>query len=469
MLETVKSINGILWGWPTILLLFCTGIFFSVRLGFIQVRKMGLAFKQTFGFLFQKKEEREVLEEGEVSSFQSLATAIAAQVGTGNLAGVATAIVSGGPGAIFWMWLSGFFGMGTIFAEAVVAQHFVEEVDGQKVGGPAYYISKGLKNKGLAKFLSTFFAIAIILALGFMGNMVQTNSISDAANAAFGIPKVVVGVVVAGLVLLIVVGGVSRITAVTEKLVPFMALFYIVGSLVILGLHAGQIGPAFAMIFSSAFSGQALLGGAMGTSVKMAFRYGVARGLFSNEAGMGSTPHAHALAEVDHPAEQGLTATLGVLIDTGIVCTMTALVILTTGAFGSTVEDGSFMTGGRLTQEAFFLGFGDFGLKFISICLFFFAFSTLIGWYFFGETNIKFLFGEKGVMPYRLLVAIFIVIGSTLKVDLVWELADTFNALMVYPNLIGLIALSGLVVKISKDFEGNFLEGKKSEYRTPEN
>ncbi len=464
MLDTVKAINGILWGWPTILLLLFTGIAFSFILKFVQVRKMGLAFKETFGFLFDKNKKE--LKEGEVSSFQSLATAIAAQVGTGNLAGVATAIVSGGPGAIFWMWLSGFFGMGTIFAEAVVSQHFVDEVDGQKVGGPAYYISKGLKNKALGKFLGGFFAVAIVLALGFMGNMVQTNSISDAAFAAFGIPKIVVGVVVAALVMLIVAGGVSRITSVTEKLVPFMAIFYILGSLVILVLNADQIISAFGMIFSSAFSSEAILGGAMGVSVKMAFRYGVARGLFSNEAGMGSTPHAHALAEVDHPAQQGLTATLGVLIDTGIVCTMTALVILTTGALGTKVaETGEFMTGGRLTQEAFFLGFGHLGVKFISICLFFFAFSTLIGWYFFGETNIKYLFGKAGVWPYRILVVACIILGATLKVDLVWELADAFNALMVYPNLIGLIALSGLVIKINKDFENNFLQGKESEFR----
>ncbi len=465
MLDIVKSINGILWGWPTIILLLLTGVVFSFRLKFIQVRKMGMAFKETFGFLFDKNKKKN-LEKGEVSSFQSLATAIAAQVGTGNLAGVATAIVSGGPGAIFWMWVSGFFGMGTIYAEAVVSQHFVDEVDGQKVGGPAYYISKGLKNPALGKFLGGFFAIAIVLALGFMGNMVQTNSISDAAYAAFGIPKIAVGIVVALLVMLIVAGGVSRITSVTEKLVPFMALFYILGSLAIIVMNAGQIGPAFGMIFSSAFGSKAILGGAMGVSVKLAFRYGVARGLFSNEAGMGSTPHAHALAEVDHPSQQGLTATLGVLIDTGIVCTMTALVILTTGALGTKVsETGDFMTGGRLTQEAFALGFGSIGIQFISICLFFFAFSTLIGWYFFGETNIKFLFGKAGVWPYRILVCACIILGATLKVDVVWELADAFNALMVYPNLIGLIALSGLVIKINSDFENKFLLGQKSEYR----
>lgn len=466
MLDFIKDLNSnILWGWPTILLLLFTGVAFSIMLKFIQVRKMGLAFKETFGFLFDKNKKE--LKKGEVSSFQSLATAIAAQVGTGNLAGVATAIVSGGPGAIFWMWLSGFFGMGTIYAEAVVSQHFVEVIDGEKVGGPAYYISKGLKHKGLAKFLAGFFAVAIVFALGFMGNMVQTNSISDAAHAAFGVPKIAVGIVVAILVLLVVAGGVSRITSVTEKLVPFMAIFYILGSLVILGINVDKIIPALASIFSTAFSTTSILGGAMGVSVKMAFRYGVARGLFSNEAGMGSTPHAHALAKVDHPSQQGLTATLGVLIDTGIVCTMTALVVLTTGAFGTkVVVDGKevFMTGGRLTQEAFFLGFGDLGLKFISICLFFFAFSTLIGWYFFGETNIKYLFGKAGVWPYRLLVVACIVVGASLKVDIVWELADALNALMVYPNLIGLIALFGLVYKINKDFENNFLKGQKSEY-----
>lgn len=461
LLELIQKINGILWGWPTIILLLGTGVFFTIRTGFVQIRHMGLAFKETFGFLFEK--EKKEKKPGEVSSFQSLATAIAAQVGTGNLAGVATALYSGGPGAIFWMWVSGFFGMGTIFAEAVVSQKFVQYQDGEKIGGPAYYIRYGLKNQTLAKFLAGFFAVAIIFALGLMGNVVQANSIASAADSAFGIPKIVTGIFVAVLVVMIVGGGVSRITAVTEKIVPFMALFYIVGSLFIIFSNAGKILPSLAMIVSYAFEPQAMVGGAAGVTMKTAFRYGVARGLFSNEAGMGSTPHAHALAKVKHPVQQGLVATLGVLIDTGIICTMTALVVLTTGAM-----DSGF-TGAQLTQQAFTLGFGSFGTKFISICLFFFAFSTIIGWYFFGETNVKYLFGKTGVWPFRILVLLFIVFGTTIEVPLVWELADTLNALMVFPNLIGLLALSSLVVLINRDFDLNFLKGKPCEYENKNN
>lgn len=460
LMEIIKKINSVLWGWPTIILLLGTGIYFSFRTGFVQIRRMNLAFKETFGFLFEK--EKKEKKKGEVSSFQSLATAIAAQVGTGNLAGVATALFSGGPGAIFWMWVSGFFGMGTIFAEAVVSQRFVQYRDGEKVGGPAYYIRYGLKNQTLAKILAGFFAVAIIFALGLMGNVVQANSIAAAAESAFSIPPLVTGVLVAGLVMLIVAGGVSRITAVTEKVVPFMALFYILGSLIIIIKNAGMILPSLSMIVEYAFTPTAMAGGALGVTMKQAFRYGVARGLFSNEAGMGSTPHAHALAKVKHPVQQGLVATLGVLIDTGIICTMTALVILTTGALSSG------FTGAQLTQEAFTLGFGHFGTKFISICLFFFAFSTIIGWYFFGESNIKYLFGKKGIWPFRILVALFVIGGTTMEVPLVWELADTLNALMVFPNLIGLLALSSLVVLINKDFDENFLKGKPCRYENKE-
>lgn len=461
ILNQIKWLNSnILWGWPTIILLLGVGILFSLLTRFVQIRKMGIAFKETFGSLFDKR-----LKKGDVSSFQSLATAIAAQVGTGNLAGVAGAIASGGPGAIFWMWVSGFFGMGTIFAEAVVSQRFVKEVGGEKVGGPAYYIRYGLKNPVVAKFLAGFFAIAIILALGLMGNVVQANSIADSVNNAFGIPHVYTGAVIAILVLLIVGGGVQRIVNFTSAVVPFMALFYIGGSLWIILVNFAHIGEAFGLIFKTAFSAQALLGGAIGTSIKMAFRYGVARGLFSNEAGMGSTPHAHALAKVDHPAEQGLVATLGVLIDTGIVCTMTALVILTTGAYEYVAPASGGLTGAALTQQAFTLGFGDFGKMFVAICLFFFAFSTIIGWYFFGETNVKYLFGKKALWPYRLCVAAVVIVGSSFKVDMVWELADMFNALMVIPNLIALLALAGLVLKILKDYENKYLHNELSEYQ----
>lgn len=383
--KIVDSINEVMWGPPMLILLVGTGVYLTFLLRGVQVRKLGSAFKKTFGGLFSKKDE-----EG-VSSFASLATAIAAQVGTGNLAGVATAIAAGGPGAIFWMWISGFFGMATIFAEAVVAQRFtVKNEDGQKIGGPVYYISQGIKNKTFARILAAFFAITIILALGLMGNGVQSNSIAAAVNNAFDVPVWITGTAVAALVLVIVVGGVKRITTIAEFVVPFMALFYIIGCLIIVLMHASEIFPAFKSIFVGAFTPTAAMGGFAGAVVKTAVQKGVARGLFSNEAGMGSTPHAHALANVDHPVEQGLVATLGVVIDTGIVCTMTSLVILTTGVLTTGA------TGAELTQAAFVEGFGNFGSQFIAICLFFFAFTTIIGWYFFGETNVRYLF-NKGV------------------------------------------------------------------------
>ncbi|MBS4539009.1 sodium:alanine symporter family protein [Clostridium sp. D2Q-11] len=450
-MELLEVINGFLWGPVMLIALLGTGVLFTLRLRFIQVTKLKAIFKQVFS-----KPTKETEDLG-MSPFQSLSTAIAAQVGTGNLAGVATAIAAGGPGAIFWMWISGFFGMGTIFAEAVLGQLFNRSENGELVGGPAYYLRYGLKSKALAGF----FAISIVLALGFMGNMVQSNSIALAVNNAFDIPKIIIGIVVAVLAGLILVGGVGRIGSFTEKVVPFMAALYILGGVIILAMNYENILPALKMIVYGAFNPRAATGGFIGATVKETLRYGIARGLFSNEAGMGSTPHAHAVAKVDHPVQQGLVSMLGVIVDTGIVCTITALVILTTGAF----ETG--LTSSELTQQGFYLGFsnfGNFGLYFIAVALFFFAFSTIIGWYFFGELNIKYLFGKKGVKYYRPLVLIGIVVGTLLDVDLVWALADVFNALMVIPNLIALVGLSALVVKSVNGYsfeKGERLDNKK--------
>ena len=382
-----------------------------------------------------------------MSSFQSLATAIAAQVGTGNLAGAATAIVSGGPGAIFWMWLSAFFGMATIFSEAVLAQLFKKEKDGEVTGGPAYYLKYGLKSDFLAKF----FAVTIILALGFIGNMVQANSIGSAFSSAFNINPLIVGILLAIVSGFVFIGGISRIASLTEKLVPIMAGFYVIGGVIILVLMGSNTLDAIRMIFVGAFNPSAVLGGAAGVMVKDAIRYGVARGLFSNEAGMGSTPHAHAVAKVDNPVHQGLAAIVGVFIDTFIVLNITALVIIATGA------NLSGETGIAVTQKAFEIGFGHFGLIFVAVSLLFFAFSTIVGWYFFAEANIKFLFGSKGLTPFRIIVLIFIVIGTTQKVELVWELADMFNGIMVIPNVIGLIGLAKMVKSTLDKAEKNNL------------
>lgn len=450
LMSFVDTVNSILWDNILIYALLGVGIIYTVILRVPQISKIGPGFKQTFGGLFGKNKQEKV--EGEMTSFQALSTAIAAQVGTGNLAGVATAIASGGPGAIFWMWVSGIFGMATNFGEAVLAQKYSETIGGEKTGGPAYYLRNGIKNKTLGKFLAGFFAVSIIIALGFVGNMVQSNSISAAVNSAFGINKVVIGVVTAIIVGLILVGGMKRIGNFAELVVPIMAGLYIIGGIVILVKMGDQTLVAFKSIFTSAFTGQAAVGGAIGVTVKQAVRFGVARGLFSNEAGMGSTPHAHAVANVKHPAQQGMTAMVGVVIDTGIVCTVTALINISTGAH----EMG--LNGIEMTQEAFGIGLGGFGLGFIAVSLFFFALTTIVGWYFFGESNIKYLFGAKVVPYYRWLVLAFIVLGSFLKVDLVWELADMFNGLMVLPNVIGLVILAPQASKILKDYNNNFLE-----------
>lgn len=443
LLNFITALNEMLWSTVLLFLLLGTGIFFTIRLKFVQIRKFGEGFKRVFGGLSLKG--KKAGEDG-MSSFQAVATAIAAQVGTGNLAGAATAIAAGGPGAIFWMWMSAFLGMATIYAEAVLSQLFKTRVDGEITGGPAYYISSGIKNHRLGKFLAGFFAVSCILALGFMGNAVQANSISDAFNNAFGISPLIVGIIVALLGGFVFFGGMGRIASVTEKIVPFMAGTYIIVAFVIIIMNGSEIIPALKAIFIGAFNPEAVMGGTIGITIKQAIRYGVSRGLFSNEAGMGSTPHAHAVAKVDHPSDQGAVAIVSVFIDTFVILTLTALVIITSGALK--VEG---LTGIKLTQKAFELSLGTFGDGFIAVCLLFFAFSTIIGWYFFGEANIKYLFGKKALNVYRVLVMIIVIIGSTLKVDLVWQLADTFNGLMVIPNLIALLALNSLVFKTMRE------------------
>ena len=432
----VSKANGFIWGLYCLIPLLCgTGLYFTLRLKFVQVRKFGRACRQVFGSLtiFGERAGKEGM-----SSFQALATAIAAQVGTGNLAGAATAIALGGPGAIFWMWLAAFFGMATIFAEAVLAQTFKSQDEhGHVVGGPAYYITEGLH----CKWLAIFFSVSLIIAIGFIGNMVQSNSIADAFNNAFGVNRLAVGCVVGAIAAWVFFGGMGRIASATEKIVPLMAGLYLIGGMIILVRFGSQIPHMFWMIIDGAFDPKAATGGLIGATMKEAIRYGVARGLFSNEAGMGSTPHAHAVAKVKHPAEQGFAAIMGVFIDTFIVLNMTAFVIFVTG-----VIDGK-TSGIALTQNAFTVGLGSFGMPFVAVCMLFFAFSTIIGWYFFGEQNIKYLFGRKGLTPYRLIVVAFVVAGSVLKLDLVWELSDFFNGIMVFPNLIALIGLAKLVSK----------------------
>ena len=450
--DLVLKVNDVLTGSVLIIALVGIGLLFTFKLGFIQIRGFKEGWNRTFGGLFSKKGDAG--KDG-MSSFQALATAIAAQVGTGNIAGAATAIAVGGPGAIFWMWISAFLGMSTIFAEAVMAQKFKQvSDDGTVTGGPVYYIRGAFKGT-FGKVLAAIFAVLIIFALGFMGNAVQSNSIAASWNTAFGIPKIAMGIFVAVVSLFVFTGGMKRIAKVTELIVPIMAAFYIVGSLIVIFANVTAIPAAFHDIIVGAFKPAAVAGGAMGATLKLAVQKGVARGLFSNEAGMGSTPHAHAVAKVKHPVEQGFVAMIGVFIDTFVILNLTALVIITTGSRTTG------FTGAQLSQYAFSTLYGKFGEIFIAICMLFFAFSTIIGWYFFGEANIRYLFGAKAVKIYSIIVCICVALGSLQEVDLVWNMADCFNSMMVIPNAIALVALSGLVKKTHDDYYNNFLPNQK--------
>ena len=452
MNDLVLKVNDVLTGSVLIIALVGIGLLFTFKLGFIQIRGFKDGWNRTFGGLFSKKGDAG--KDG-MSSFQALATAIAAQVGTGNIAGAATAIAVGGPGAIFWMWISAFLGMSTIFAEAVMAQKFKQvSDDGTVTGGPVYFIRGAFKGT-FGKVLAAIFAVLIIFALGFMGNAVQSNSIAASWNTAFGIPKIAMGIFIAVVSLFVFTGGMKRIAKVTELIVPIMAAFYIVGSLIVIFANVTAIPAAFHDIIVGAFKPAAVAGGAMGATLKLAVQKGVARGLFSNEAGMGSTPHAHAVAKVNHPVEQGFVAMIGVFIDTFVILNLTALVIITTGSRTTG------FTGAQLSQYAFSTLYGKFGEIFIAICMLFFAFSTIIGWYFFGEANIRYLFGAKAVKIYSIIVCICVALGSLQEVDLVWNMADCFNSMMVIPNAIALVALSGLVKKTHDDYYNNFLPNQK--------
>ena len=471
----VANLNKYLSDYVLIILLIGVGLFYSIKTRFVQVRCFGEGMKNVFG----KIKLRGGHQKGGLSSFQALATAVAAQVGTGNVVGACGAILLGGPGAIFWMWVIAFLGMATIYAEAVLAQKTkTTDANGEVVGGPVYYIKTAFKNN-FGKFLAGFFAVAAILALGFMGAMVQSNSIASnvsgvfdklgASSVAFSLfgndiswATLITGIIVASLAALILVGGVKRLAAVNEKIVPFMALFYIVGGLLILCINITSIPATFGMIFKYAFVPQAMIGGSVGFAIKQAISMGAKRGLFSNEAGMGSTPHAHALANVKDPHEQGTVAMIGVFIDTFIVLTMTALVVISTlyqngaimPALPGTEGSVTLLSNAVMTQEAFAYTFAKLfgetagsimGTVFVAICLFFFAFSTIISWNYFGKVNFEHLFGKKSTIVYSVLAVAFIFLGALLKNDLVWELTDFFNYLMVLPNAVALIALSKMV------------------------
>ncbi len=445
ILQIVQKINFYLSDYILVILLVGTGVFFTVKTRFVQFRCFGEGMRMVFGkFSLSGGKQQSGL-----SSFQALATAIAAQVGTGNIIGACGAILTGGPGAIFWMWIIALFGMATVYAEAVLAQETrIVKKDGTVLGGPVYYIKKAFDN-GFGTALAGFFSVAIILALGFMGCMVQSNSIGATCSTAFGIPSWIIGVIVALVAGFIFLGGVSRIASVTEKLVPIMAFLYLVGGFAVLIIRIRYVPETFALIFKYAFAPDAIIGGSLGYALKTAISQGVKRGLFSNEAGMGSTPHAHAMANVEKPHDQGVVAMIGVFIDTFVVLTMTALIVISTlyagdGILASGAAEG--VDKANMAQIAFSSVFGNTaGNVFVAICLLFFAFSTIISWNLFGKINVIYLFGEKAVPVYSVLAIIFIILGSCLSNDLVWELADMFNQLMVIPNALALIALYKIV------------------------
>ena len=459
----VCNINTYLSNYILVFLLLGVGLWYSIKTRFVQLR----CFKEGWNSVFGNLSLRGKKHDSGMSSFQALATAIAAQVGTGNIVGASGAILTGGPGAIFWMWIIAFLGMATIYAEATLAQETrIVEKDGNVKGGPVYYITTAFKG-GFGKFLAGFFAVAITLALGFFGCMVQSNSIGSTMQTAFGVPSWIVGIVLVAICAFIFLGGVQRLASVTEKVVPIMAAIFLLGGLIVLIVRIKYVPATIGMIFKYAFQPQAIIGGGFGYAIKTAISQGAKRGLFSNEAGMGSTPHAHALANVDCPHDQGVVAMIGVFIDTFVVLTLNALVIISTlytadGPLASGyVGDITGVLGkANLAQTAFGVVFGETaGNMFVAVCLFFFAFSTILSWNLFGKINVSYLFGKKSTLVYTVLALVFIFLGTMMSNDLVWELSDMFNNLMVIPNAVALFALTSLVVKHADD--PNRIPGKK--------
>ena len=461
-------VNGIVWGPIGLALLFCTGLWMTLRTGGFQFRRVGHWMRHTIGAVFTNKEvtAHTSKEDMAISQFQSMCTALAGTIGTGNIVGVATAIVSGGPGAIFWMWVMAILGMMTSFAENVLGVYYRRKNEkGEWSGGAMYYLTDGLgAKKGcntLGKVLAVLFACFCILASFGIGNMSQINSIAGNMNAAFHMPYLVTGVALMVVTALIVLGGLKRVAAVTEKLVPLMALFYIVGAVVIVVLHAGNIPAAFRAIFRGAFNLQAAGGGALGYGISQSLTWGFKRGAFSNEAGLGSAVMVNSSAKVKEPVQQGMWGVFEIFADTIVVCTLTALVILTTGVVD--IESGSVLVGvqdNALVGQAFTAAFGSFGPKFIAVSLLFFAYSTVLGWSHYGTKAVEYLFGQKGTRVYKVIFVGMVVVGATMKLGLAWDLSDTFNGLMMIPNLLAVLALSGTVVQITKNYLDRKVNGK---------
>lgn len=444
IMDFLDVINAFIWGPPMMIILVGTGIFLTLRLGGIQFRKSGYAWKLIFKGAFKK----DVVErgEGEITPYQALTSTLAATVGNGNIAGVATAVAAGGPGALVWMWLTALVGMATKMCEATLGVKYrIKDKDGAYAGGSMYFIEKGLKQKWLGWLFAFFGAIA---AFG-IGDMVQTNSMALVAKSVFNVPVIVTGFVLAFLVWIVVVGGIKRIGEVTEILVPFMAVFYIIAALIIIISKINLVPWAFGEIFKSAFTGRAAFGGFAGATVAQAMRFGVARGIFSNEAGLGSASIAHAVAQTKQPVRQGSIAMVGVMIDTLIICTMTGLVIVMTGALGTG------LTSTALTAHAFTAVLGGLGGPIVALGSLLFGYSTIITWCYYGQQTARYIFGPAVVKPYAWLFVIVAFLGAIVKVPFVWLLTDTLNGAMAIPNLIGLVFLSGVMAKEVKEYFSN--------------
>lgn len=429
--------SGFVWGVPLLVLLVGTGIFLTIRLRGIQVTMLGHALRETFA-------RPKVNERGDVSHFKALMIALAATIGTGNIIGVATAISVGGPGALFWMWVTAAVGMATKYAEGVLAVKYrVVDDNGEMAGGPMYYLERGLRQK----WLGTLFAVFGSIAAFGIGNMVQANAIAGNLQEALGIEQLITGVVLAICTAAVVLGGVKKIGNVSAVMVPVMAVIYVSGCLVILARFAGDVPAAFALVFRDAFTGTAATGGFLGATVMLAIQKGVSRGVFSNESGLGSAPIAAAAAKTNEPCEQALVSMTGTFIDTIIVCTMTGLVLIVTGAWHSGAEVTT------LTRSAFDIGLpGNSGGFIVSFGIIFFAYSTILGWAYYGEKCMEYLLGVRALLPYRLVYSACVAVGATIKLDLVWNFADVMNGLMAIPNLIGLLGLSGVIVAETNRF-----------------
>ena len=450
MLEVLTRIDSFIWGPPLLILLVGTGIFLTLRLGLIQIFRLPLALKYV---LNSRKSEAGVL--GDVSSFAALSTALSATIGTGNIVGVATAVKMGGPGALFWMFLAAFFGMATMYSEALLAVRYrTVDANGQMSGGPMYYIKNGLAGKWYGRVLAPIFAFfGLNVALFGIGTFPQVNAIVDSARIAFDIPEVLTAAVLSLLVAFVTLGGIKRIAAVAQFMVPFMATAYVLGCLIIIGLNLDKIPATFSLIISSAFTETAARGGFLGASVMLAVRLGISRGIFSNEAGLGSTPIAAAAAKVKEPAKQGLISMTGTFFDTIVVCVMTGTVLIMTDSWTGDLE------GAYMTSYAFSTVLADLGSYIVTVGLIFFAFTTIIGWNYYGERCTEFLFGVRGILPYKILYILIVASGAFLTLDVIWVLADIVNGLMAFPNLIALLALRKVIVAET----GKYFEDLKSE------